>query len=331
MTLSRRAIIRLSLGTALATAVTSAAVAQGAGDAGKYPEKVIRMVVPYPAGGGTDIIGRTVANHLSQAWGVPVIVENKPGASGTIGNDVVAKAAPDGYTLLLAITAMIQAPALYAKLPYEVSDLAPVSQLAMSSDLFVVPSNSPAKSLKEFIELAKAKPGSMQVGNYGNGTSSHIHGELLKMKTGIDLVSVPYRGAAPLMNDALGGQLSSAFVDVSSANAHLKSDRIRILAITGMRRHPALPDVPTFAELGIDGYEANGWFGTFVPKGTPAGIVEKLAGEIQRIIATPEVAARLSDMGLRPVGSTPRELADAIAVDMPRWGRVIKDAGIKLD
>lgn len=284
MKVSRRTVIQLAIGTAVAamgSAVsligTGSAQAQDSQGAADYPSKTIRMVVPYPPGGGADLIGRTIAAGLHQAWNQPVIVENKPGASGTIGNDSVAKADPDGYTILLGITAMIQAPALYPRLPYEVKDLAPISQIAMSSDLFVVPAKSPAKTLNEFVELVRKNPGQFQVGNYGNDTSSHIHGELLRLKTGIDLVSVAYRGAAPLVNDMLGQQLTSAFIDATSANAHLGSDKIRILAITGLKRHPALPDVPTFAESGIDGYEANGWFGTFVPAGTPKPIIDKLS------------------------------------------------------
>ncbi|WP_373769276.1 Bug family tripartite tricarboxylate transporter substrate binding protein, partial [Delftia acidovorans] len=249
-----------------------------------------------------------------------------------IGGDVVAKSAPDGYTLLLGITAMIQSPALYAKMPYDVlKDFAPVSQVALSSDLFVVPRDVPATTLQEFIALVKAHPGKYSNGNYGNGTSSHMHGELLRARAGLDLALIPYKGAAPLVNDVLGGQLSSAFIDVSSANAHLKSDKIRILAITGMQRHPALPEVPTFAELGLAGFEANGWFATFVAAGTPRPIVDKLSAEVRRIVASPELSGRLAAMGLRPVGGTPEELSAAMARDLPRWARIVKDAGIRLE
>ena len=318
-----------SLGAALGTA-SPIAFAQPAG--GAYPSKPLRMVIPYPAGGGTDIIGRIIAQQLSQAWGQPVVVENRPGSSGIIGGDVVAKSAPDGYTLLLGITAMIQAPALYAKMPYDVlKDFAPVSQVALSSDLFVVPRDVPATTLQEFIALVKAHPGKYSNGNYGNGTSSHMHGELLRARAGLDLALIPYKGAAPLVNDVLGGQLSSGFIDVSSANAHLKSDKIRILAITGMQRHPALPEVPTFAELGLAGFEANGWFATFVAAGTPRPIVDKLSAEVRRIVASPELSGRLAAMGLRPVGGTPEELSAAMARDLPRWARIVKDAGIRLE
>jgi tripartite-type tricarboxylate transporter receptor subunit TctC len=297
-----------------------------------YPSKQIRIVVPYPAGGGTDIIARAISAPLSQAWGVPVIVDNKPGASGITGNDIVAKAAPDGYTILLGITAMIQTPALYGKLPYDVlKDFAPISQVALSSDFFMVQSSSPVKTLGEFVTAAKAQPGKLNYGNYGNGTSSHMHGEMFKMAAGIDMSGIPYKGAAPLINDMLGGQIASAFIDVSSANPHLKSDKVRILAITGMQRHPALPDVPTFSELGHKGLEANGWFSAFAPAGTPKPIVDKLSAEIRKILATPAVNSRLTGMGLRTVGSTPEELAAVLVNDLPKWTKIVKDANIKLD
>jgi tripartite-type tricarboxylate transporter receptor subunit TctC len=330
---SRRGCLRAALACAASTAVgTATPIAWAQPSAGAYPSKPLRMVIPYPAGGGTDIIGRIIAQQLGQAWGQTVVVENRPGSSGIIGNDVVAKSAPDGHTLLLGITAMVQSPALYAKMPYDVlKDFAPVSQVALSSDLFVVPRDVPAGTLQEFIALVKASPGKYSNGNYGNGTSSHMHGELFRSKSGLDLALIPYKGAAPLINAVLGGQVSSAFIDVSSAHAHLKSDKIRILAITGMQRHPALADVPTFAELGMAGFESNGWFATFVAAGTPRPIVDKLSAEVRRIVASPELSGRLASMGLRPVGGTPDELAAVMARDLPRWSRIVKDAGIRLE
>lgn len=324
----RRTVLHGAAAVLLGLSAAGAAQAQ----ATAYPSKPIRMVIPYPAGGGTDIIGRAVGTQLSQALGVPVVIENKPGASGTTGNDLVAKSAPDGYTVLIGITAMIQAPALYPKLPYDVlKDFEPVSQLALSFDLFMVPRDSPARTLQEFVDLAKAQPGKLQYGNYGNGTSSHMHGELFKLKAGIDLTAVPYKGAAPELNDLLGGQISSAFVDTSSANAHIKSDKLRILAITGQQRDPRLPDVPTFGELGYAGFEANGWFAAFVAAGTPKPIVDRLSTEIRRIVKSPDVTTRLAALGLRPVGSTPEELAAVMARDLPRWARIVKDGRITMD
>jgi tripartite-type tricarboxylate transporter receptor subunit TctC len=320
----------LALSTVVALAQTTPATSTVTPLA--YPSKQIRIVVPYPAGGGTDIIARALSGPLSQAWGVPVIVENKPGASGITGNDIVAKAAPDGYTILLGITAMIQTPALYGKLPYDVlKDFAPISQVALSSDLFMVQSSSSAKTLQEFVALAKAQPGKLNYGNYGNGTSSHMHGEMFKLAAGIDMSGIPYKGAAPLVNDILGGQIASAFIDVTSSNPHLKSDKVRILAITGTQRHPALPEVPTFSELGFKGLQSNGWFSAFAPAGTPKPIVDKLSAEIRKILNSPAVNTRLTGMGLRTVGSTPEELAAVLVSDLPRWSQIVKDANIKLD
>lgn len=327
MRVSRRSALQAVAGMGLAAGWLRAhAQAQA------YPAKPIRVVVPYPAGGGTDILARILATQLAQSWGQPVLVDNKPGASGTLGNDIVAKAAPDGYTVLVGITAMIQSPALYAKLPYDVlRDFAPVSQLATSSDLFIVPASSPAKTLTEFIALAKARPGKLNYGTYGNGTSSHMHGELLKMAAGIQLISVPYKGAGPEVNDLLGGQLDSAFVDATSITPHLRSERIRVLAITGTQRHPALPEVATLGEQGLKGFESNGWFGVFLPGGTPRPIVDKLSAEVQRIVAGAELSGRLKAMGLTPVGGTPEQLQAVLTNDLPKWERIVREARIAIE
>jgi len=325
MRISRRSAVAAVLGLGLA-AGGSGALAQA------YPAKPIRLVVPYPAGGGTDIMARILATQLAQNWGQPVLVDNKPGASGMLGNDIVAKAAPDGYTVLVSITAMIQSPALYAKVPYDVlRDFAPVSQLATSSDLFIVPASSPAKTLAEFIALAKSRPGKLNYGTYGNGTSSHMHGELLKMAAGIQLISVPYKGAGPEVNDLLGGQLDSAFVDATSITPHLRSDRIRVLSITGTQRHPSLPEVATLGEQGLKGFESNGWFGVFLPGGTPRPIVDKLSAEVQRIVAGAELNGRLKAMGLTPVGGTPEQLQAVLNNDLPKWERIVRDARIVIE
>ncbi|RUP25382.1 MAG: tripartite tricarboxylate transporter substrate binding protein [Curvibacter sp.] len=325
--------MRFSRRSALQALAATGLAAGGAGAfAQAYPAKPIRLVVPYPAGGGTDILARILATQLAQNWGQPVLVDNKPGASGMLGNDLVAKAAPDGYTVLVSITAMIQSPALYAKVPYDVlRDFAPVSQLATSSDLFIVPSSSPARTLAEFIALAKSRPGKLNYGTYGNGTSSHMHGELLKMAAGIQLISVPYKGAGPEVNDLLGGQLDSAFVDVTSITPHLRSDRIRVLAITGTQRHPALPEVATLGEQGLKGFESNGWFGVFLPAGTPRPIVDKLSAEVQRIVAGNELNTRLRAMGLTPVGGTPEQLQAVLTNDLPKWERIVRDARISIE
>ncbi|WP_354685136.1 tripartite tricarboxylate transporter substrate binding protein [Cupriavidus necator] len=295
-----------------------------------YPNKPIRLIVPYPAGGGTDTVGRLVGQRLAESLGQPVVVENKPGASGMLGNDLVAKAPADGYTLLLAITALIQSASLYKRMPYDVGkDFTPVSLIAKSSDLFVVPNRVPASNMREFLALAKA--GKLSYGSYGNGTSSHLHGELLKQQAGIELTHIPYKGAAPLVSDLLGGQVDSAFVDVTSANAHLGSNKFRILGITGSQRYKALPNVPTFTELGLPGFEPNGWFGLFLPGGAPKEVTAKLAAETARIVRLPEVTQKLTGMGLQPVGSTPQELAAVVSGDTPKWAKIVRDANIQLD
>lgn len=318
---------------AQASTLAGAAILGGAGSAfaqQPYPSKPIRMIVPYPAGGGTDTVGRLIGQRLAESLGQPVVVENKPGASGMLGNDTVAKAPADGYTLLLAITALIQSPALYKRTPYDVArDFTPVSQIAKSSDLFVVPNRVPASNMREFLALAKA--GKLSYGSYGNGTSSHLHGELLKQQAGIEIAHIPYKGAAPLMSDLLGGQVDSAFVDVTSANPYLGSNKFKILGITGTQRYKALPNVPTFTELGLPGFEPNGWYGLFLPANAPKDVTAKLAAEIARIVRLPEVTQKLAGMGLQPVGSTPQELAAVVAGDTPKWARIVRDANIQLD
>ena len=315
-----------------AVALAALAVAGGqAHAADNYPSKPIRLVVPYPAGGGTDIIARLMSTQLSQRWGQPVIVDNKPGASGMLGNDIVAKAPGDGYTVLLGITALVQIPSLYKKVPYKLSDLTPVSQTAKSADLYMVPRSSGITSLQQYVAKAKAAPGTLNYGTYGNATSSHLHGEQLKMKAGIDMVHVPYQGSGPEMAAMLGGQLTSAFVDATAAYPHIKSDKINIIAVTGAQRHPALPNVPTMGESGYAGFEANGWFGYFLPASTPQAVVDKLGNELAAIVKMPEINKRLLDMGLIPVGSTPQEFKPVLERDAAHWKTIVDAAKISMD
>ena len=297
-----------------------------------YPNKPLRIVVPYPAGGGTDIIARLIGTKLTEAWGQAVVIDNKAGASGILGNDLVAKAAPDGYTLLLGITTMVQMPHLNPKLPYDVfKDFTPIMQLALSSNLFVVPANSPANTLKEFVALAKAEPLKYSYGSFGIGTTSHLNGELLNLQTGLKLAHIPYKGGAPLMTDLLGGQVPSGFIDLASARAHLNANKFKILAITGTRRAPIVPEVQTFAELGLKDFESSGWFGLFLPANAPKEVVSKLSAEMARIMKLPDVQARINDMSLQPVDSSPEAFAAAMRNDYPIWGRIVRDANIKLD
>ena len=320
----RRAALLAALGALLAPAGT--ALAQTA----PYPSQPIKFVVPYPAGGATDTLARTIAQKLSEAWGQPVLVENKAGAAGTIGNNFVAKANADGYTVLVAITALIQQPSLMDKLPYDpLKDFAPVTFIARSPSMFAVPLDSPAKSLKEFVAMAKANPGKYSYGTYGTGTSSHIQGSLLNLQAKLDLVHVPFNGAAPLVTNLVGGQIPSAFVDSASSRPHLKS--IRPLAVTGTQRMHGLPDVPTFAELGYRDFDPYGWFGLFLPAAAPAPVVQKLSNEVNRILRLPDVTAKIEALGLQVAGGQPEEMQKIVRTDAAIYAKIIKDANIRLN
>jgi tripartite-type tricarboxylate transporter receptor subunit TctC len=320
--LTRRAI--LCAATLAATLGTGAALAQSS-----FPgSQPIKIIVPYPAGGATDILGRMMAQKLGEAWSASVLVENRPGAGGTIGNNLVAKAAPDGNTVLLAITAIIQQPSLMT-LPYDpLKDFAPITQVAKSPSLFAVQLSSPANTLKDFVALVKANPGKYNFGTYGAGTSSHIQGSLLNLQGGLDMVHVPFQGAAPLVTNMVGGQLTAAFIDSASARAHLKS--FKPLAVTGTQRMAALPDVPTFKELGYHSYEPLGWFAMFLPANTPAAIVSKYNEEANRILRQPDVIAKIEGLGLGVGGGKPEELAQIVKDDAAVYAKIIKDANIKI-
>ncbi|MBP7329833.1 MAG: tripartite tricarboxylate transporter substrate binding protein [Alicycliphilus sp.] len=326
MTRNRRTTLALIALAACATLGTSSAQAQG-----DYPAKPIRFIVPYPAGGGTDTIARLIGTQLTQRWGQPVVVENKPGASGILGNDIVAKAPGDGYTVLMGITAVVQIPALYKKVPYKLADLAPVSQIAKSADLLMVPRSSGVTTLAQFVDKAKAAPGTMNYGTYGNATSSHMNGERFKQQAGIDLTHIPYQGSGPEMAALLGGQLTLAFVDATAAYPHIKSDKLNILAVTGSQRFPSLPNVPTMTESGYPGLEANGWFGVFLPASTPKAIVDKLGAEVAAIVKSPELNKRLTDMGLIAVGSLPDDFKTQVEKDAAHWKAVAEGAKISMD
>lgn len=311
------------------TAAGLALLAAPAFAQGSYPSQPLKFIVPYPAGGATDTLGRTLAQKLQESWGQNVIVENKPGAAGTIGNNLVAKAAPDGYTVLIAITALIQQPSLMDKLPYDaLKDFTPVTMIARSPSMLAVPLSSPAKTLKDFIAMVKAQPGKHNFGSYGAGTSSHIQGALLNLQAGLDLVHVPFQGAAPLVTNLVGGQLSAAFVDSASARAQLAN--IRPLAVTGTSRMPGLPDVPSFLELGYHSFDPYGWFGVFLPAGAPPAITQKLAEEVERILRLPDVTARIEGLGLQVGGGRPEEFQKTVRNELGLYAKIIKDANIRL-
>jgi tripartite-type tricarboxylate transporter receptor subunit TctC len=295
-----------------------------------YPDRRITFVVPYAPGGATDTAARLLAQKLSESWKQPITVENKSGAGGVIGNDYAAKAAPDGYTVLVAITQIIQAPSLMSKLPYDVfKDLAPVTQVAISPIVLVVPNEQPIKTVKELIDLAKASPGKYPYGTFGNATTSHLYGELLKKTVGIDMTHVPYRGASPLLNDLLSNQVTAAFIDFTTGGPQLEAGKIRALAVGGEARKPKLPDVKTLAELGYPGFEAEGWVGVFVPAATPKDIVDRLSAELGRIIRSPEGVAGLQAVNLVAVGDSAESFQKTLRRDFDRWATVAKTAGVK--
>jgi tripartite-type tricarboxylate transporter receptor subunit TctC len=293
-----------------------------------YPRKPIELVVPFVAGGTTDNIARLMAQHLSERWGQSVIVNNRPGGGSTIGTNAVAKAAPDGHTLLVttisfAINAALQ------KLPYDpVKDFAPITELATLPLMLVVHPSVPASNLEEFIALARANPGGWHYASSGTGTSPHLAAEMFKSGAGIDLVHVPYKGNADAMNAMLGGHVKVYFALVPAALQHVKAGALRPLAVTAETRLPYLPDLPTIAERGFPGYEISSWQGAFAPAGTPNETVAKISGELARMLDAPEVRTRISREGADPVGSTPEAFAARVKSEIAKWSKVIKASGI---
>jgi tripartite-type tricarboxylate transporter receptor subunit TctC len=308
-----------------ALAISLAAHAQG------YPAKPVRMIVAYPPGGGTDIVGRVVAQKLGESLGHSVVVENRGGASGNIGTEFAARAAPDGYTILMGNVApnAINV-SLFKSLPFDpVADLVPVSLVASTPNILVVHPSTPARTVKELIALAKAKPGVLNFASAGVGSSSHLAGELFHILAGADIVHVPYKGAGPAMVDVLSGQIQLYFATMPAAMPHVKSGKLAPIAVTSARRSPALPDLPTIAEAGVPGYEASTWYGVLAPAHTAQAVVARLHGEIVRVLADAALRERLADQGFEPVGNSPEEFGAYIKSEIVKWGKVIRDAGIR--
>jgi tripartite-type tricarboxylate transporter receptor subunit TctC len=296
-----------------------------------YPSKPIRLVNPYPPGGSTDIVVRTVGQKLTEAWGQPVVIENRPGAASNIGNEIVAKAAPDGYTLLNATSSLAINVSLYTRQTYDpVKDLAPVITLTQAPNVLAVHPSLPVKSVKELIEFARAKPGQLSYGSSGSGATNHLAMELFKSMAKINLVHVPYKGGGPAITDLIGGQIQVLFNPAVSLMPHHKSGRMRVLAVGTRQRVPGL-DLPTVAEAGLPGFESSVWFALFVPAATPKTIIAKLNGEANRILRDKRVIEVFSNAGLVPVGGTPEELAMLLNSEISRWAKVVKDSGARLD
>ncbi len=298
-----------------------------------WPNKPIRFVVPFPPGGATDIIARAVSVEISKTLGQQVIIDNRAGAGGNIGTDIVAKSAPDGYTMLMGTvgTHGINV-SLYSKLTYDaVKDFAPVTLVANVPNVLEVNPGLPVNSVKELIAYAKANPGKLNFASSGNGTSIHLSGELFKFMTGVDMVHIPYKGSAQAITDLLGGQANLMFDNLPPSLPHIKSGKLRALAVTTRTRSPALPEVPTMEEAGVPGYEASSWFGVLVPAGTPKDIVQRLNNEIVKALNTPALKSSLESQGAVPVGNTPEQFAAHINAEIAKWAKVVKASGAHVD
>lgn len=298
----------------------------------QFPTKPIRIIVAYTPAGATDILARAVGQKMSETWGQPVIIDNRPGANGNIGTDAAAKANADGYTLLM-VTAGTHGinPSLYRKLPWDaVKDFAPVSLVAMVPNIFVVNNSVPVKSVKEFIAYLKNNPNKFNYGSPGNGSTAHLSMELLKTMTGTSMQHIPYKGSAGVLTDVIGGQIIATIDNMPVYLPQVKAGKIRALAVSAAKRSSAMPDLPTIAEAGVPGYNSSAWFGLVAPAGTPKPVIDKLAAETQRILKLPDVNERLSGLGAEPVGDRPEQFAAHIKSEIAKWAKVIKDANVEL-
>jgi len=324
---------RGGLAALLLVALITDAPAQTAstGSAQAYPSRPVRLIVPFPPGGSTDILSRALAQKLSEGLSQPVVIDNRPGAGGSIGSEAAAKAAPDGYTLVMGqLGPLAVSPAIYKNLPYDpVKSFAPVSLMAMVPSVLVVNPQVPAASASDLIAYARANPGKLTYGSAGSGSTSHLTTEYFKLATGTDILHVPYKGVGPMLTDLISGQLSMGINGAPAVMPHVNSGRLRALAVTGSTRLPSLPQIPTLIESGVKGFDASGWYGILAPAGTAREIVMKLNAEIRRIMQTPELRARLDNEGAIPAAGSPEEFAAFIVSEIARWGAVLKRAGIE--
>jgi tripartite-type tricarboxylate transporter receptor subunit TctC len=330
--IDRRRFVTLAAASALTPSLTPSWPRPAAAQT-KWPTRHVRVVVPFPPGGGTDAITRLLGAKLSQIWGHELMVENKGGGATTVGTEYVAKAAaPDGYTFLLQSVPLVTNKALIANLPYDpIADLAPVVLIGDYPNVMVVPMSSPATSVREFIAHAKANAGNLSFGSPGYGTSPHLSGELFKRMAGVELTHVPYRGGGPAYNDLIPGRLDVMFNNSTSAVPFIKSNRLRPLGVTSLIRNAALPDVPTIAEAGVPGFEVIGFYAFFAPARTPPAIIAKFHADTVAAMADPVIRQRIDQLGVRPIGAPPAELGAFVKSEMAKWGPIIKEAGIKVE
>ncbi len=319
-------LIRVLTALAFAAACASA-LAQ------EYPAKPVRIVVPYSAGGGIDALIRAIGQRLYEAWGQPALVENKPGASGIIGAEYVAKSAADGYTLLVTEASLLLNSILHGKLPYDsVKDFAPVTQLVIVHHVLAVNSTLPAKNIRELIELAKTKPGELSYASYGTGSVAHLEMELFQAMAGIRLVHIPYKGGGPAFTDVVAGRVPMTFASFGIALPQWKAGKVRLLGVVSPRRYPRYPEVPTVAEAGLPGYEVTPWFGLHAPAATPREVINRISAEAQKILADPVFREKnLDPQGLEPTVSSPERFSEMLKSQALQWGKIVRDANVRLD
>jgi tripartite-type tricarboxylate transporter receptor subunit TctC len=321
--------MRSELIGALAVLALMPAATGASAQAPAYPTRPVKLVLAFGAGGSVDVIARLLSGKIGESWGQVLVVENKPGADGDLAGEAVARSAPDGYTLLLTSQAVAVNVSLRPKRSYKIDELAPVMLLAETQAVLAVPNAFPAKSVKEVIDLAKAQPGKFDYGSTGIGTSGHMAMELFRITAGIDVVHVPFRNIGQWMTDLVAGRIALGMPTIPAASGHIKSGRLRALGASGTRRSAALPDVPTVAEAGLPGYSATTWYGVFAPRGTPEAVIARVNAAFRAGMDEPANKARLGDLGVEGVVSTPAQLAEHTAAEVKRWAEVIQKAGIK--
>lgn len=326
MTLQKGCLLVLALASALAMLPSARAQAQS------YPSKPVRFIIPYPPGGPSDILGRVVAQHLTEAWSVQVVADNRPGAGGNIGIEQCAKSPPDGYTLCLLSIGQTVTPALYPKLGFDpVRDFAHVSMLAMLPSLLLVHPSLPVKNVKEMVALAKARPGALNYASAGSGSTSHVLMELLKLQTGMNIVHIPYKGTGPALIDGISGQIEVAFHAIISVQPYLKSGQLRAIAVSTRQRFPRMPEVPSLDESGLKGFDGGSWQGAIMPAGTQREIVIKTNAELVKMLKSPEMREKMLGMGGITLSSAPDEFAAYVSAEVGKWAKVVKAAGIRAD
>ena len=297
-----------------------------------YPDKPIRFIVPYPPGGGTDVIARIVQERFQAALGQPVVIENKGGAGGSVGTDVVAKAAPDGYTVLFTLSSHTINPAIFPKLAFDtVKDFEPIGTVASLPQILVANPQVPVNNIAELVALAKAKPGELSFASVGNGSPGHLAGELFNQRTGTQMTHIPYRGGGPAVSDVMGGQVPLLWVSIPAAAQFVKTGKLKALGVSTLKRSAAFPDVPTMQEAGIADFEVDSWYAMFVPAKTPKAVIDKLNRALNTVVADPTIRERLLAQGSEGVGGTPEALAKTVQAELPKWAKLAKDANIKAD